>query len=47
MTLLALGTVQGTVAGRGYRDLAKMAANRQVALDIKAPPRLCRWRRFS
>ena len=31
--------VQAVVADRGYRGLAKLAARRQVRLDIKAPPK--------
>jgi putative transposase len=34
-----LGTVRAIVADRGYRGLAKMAAKRQIRLDIKAPPK--------
>jgi len=38
-TLQALGTVQAVVADRGYRGLGKMAAERGIKLDIKAPPK--------
>ena len=34
-----LPRVQAVVADRGYRGLAKLAARRQVRLDIKAPPK--------
>jgi putative transposase len=37
-TLSDLGSVKAIVADRGYRGLAKMAAKRQINLDIKAPP---------
>jgi transposase len=37
-TLPALGTVKAIVADRAYRGLGKMAAKRQINLDIKAPP---------
>lgn len=38
-TLHDLGSVKAIVADRGYRGLAKMAAKRQITLDIKAPPK--------
>ena len=38
-TLDDLGSVKAIVADRGYRGLAKMAAKRQITLDIKAPPK--------
>lgn len=38
-TLPALGTVRAIVADRGYRGLGKVAAKRQVKLDIKTPPK--------
>lgn len=38
-TLSDLGSVKAIVADRGYRGLAKMAAKRQITLDIKAPPK--------
>lgn len=34
-----LPRVQAVVADRGYRGLAKLAARKQVRLDIKAPPK--------
>ncbi len=34
-----LPRVQAVVADRGYRGLAKLAARRQIRLDIKAPPK--------
>ena len=38
-TLSDIGSVKAIVADRGYRGLAKMAAKRQITLDIKAPPK--------
>jgi putative transposase len=38
-TLSDPGSVKAIVADRGYRGLAKMAAKRQITLDIKAPPK--------
>ena len=38
-TLPSLGTVKAIVADRGYRGLRKMAARKQIRLDIKAPPK--------
>jgi putative transposase len=37
--LPGLGPVKAIVADRGYRGLAKMAAKREITLDIKAPPK--------
>ncbi len=38
-TLPQLGTVKAIVADRGYRGLGKLAAQRGLVLDIKAPPK--------
>ena len=38
-TLPSLGTVKAIVADRGYTGLGKMAAKRQVKLEIKVPPK--------
>jgi hypothetical protein len=37
--LPALGTVKAIVADRGYRGLGKMANEKGIRLDIKAPPK--------
>ena len=38
-TFPALGSAQAIVADRGYKGLGKMAAKRQIKLEIKAPPK--------
>ncbi len=38
-SLVGFQRLQAIVAGRGYRGLAKLAARRQLVLDIKAKPK--------